>query len=41
MTVTLATQEQRSRGSQFKASLGKLFLRHYLEKTLNKKGLVE
>jgi hypothetical protein len=35
--IILATQSQRSGGSQFKASLGKQFLRPYREKPYHKK----
>jgi hypothetical protein len=41
MPVIPATQEQRSGGFQFKASMGKEFTRPYLKKIHHKKGLVE
>jgi hypothetical protein len=37
MPIILATQEQRSGGSQFKASLGKYFVRSSLEKNPTQK----
>jgi hypothetical protein len=41
MSVIQLLRRQRSGGSKFEASLGKLFSRPYLEKTHQKKGLVE
>jgi hypothetical protein len=40
MPVILATQEAEIRRIRFKASLGKSFKRHYLEKILHKTGQV-